>query len=166
MTMNGHSIIKRLFGKKCLLIVLCFLMTFFLVGCPAWSDWEYYLPNDYIIFRVNSRNIKLAEQTIYKEKQTIYGKKEYHDIDTVVDNYISEFCYNEQFIAVKQMNPETMNFEDFETNNFESAVFYLVDTSNDDVFGPYQTEAEFNKIIDGKEITNLCQWISTRNNPN
>ena len=76
MTMNGHSIIKRLFGKKCLLIVLCFLMTFFLVGCPAWSDWEYYLPNDYIIFRVNSRNIKLAEQTIYKEKQTIYPKEQ------------------------------------------------------------------------------------------
>ncbi len=146
---------ERRVMKKSIMICIILSFCFFAASCfyclvpSPNNDWRYKLPNNYEIWRVNSREIVLGEL-----------ESEY-SLATVVDEYISEFCYNERYVCVKRVDvPEDLN-EEIDTSNPE---YYIVDTAEDIPYGPY----DINEFYDKKEelqITGLSSWIATKPRP-
>lgn len=163
MIMNSNYNIKQQLGKPCYLIfTLCLIIFLFLTGCGT-EDYEYKLPNGFRICRINNETITLnAEKSIY-EYTNDDGLKGLSSF--AVESYIHEFCYNEQYVAVKWFDPEKIDFEDIDSNDFSSPLYYLVDTLATDVFGPYQTQNEFDAACDQMNVGTLGEWISTQSNP-
>lgn len=156
MTINGSLNIKRQLVKIVFLTVICVTTILFMTGCPALMDYEYYITDNYSIWHINSGEIFLRYEP--------NGKGSY-PAERVVDTYVREFCYNEQYVAVKQMDPDKINFDDFELNDFSCVVYYLVDMINNAVYGPYETEEEFNQIAENLSVGELCEWKLTRPRP-
>lgn len=118
----------------------------FLTARPAFSDWEYELPNNYVIFKVNSQCIVLSK---YQE----------HSYDRVIDAFILEFCYNDVYIGLKRLPWDfTEHSQLLDLENYESGTikYYIVNSENDTIYGPY-TEEEFNNQCGTLEITDLCE---------
>lgn len=158
MTMNGFSNIKQQSGKKFLFIFCLSIIVLLLTSCPALSDWLYELPNDYAISSNAYTTIDLAKiKSRYGDSCTL---------DIVVETYIDEFAYSERYIAVKQFDPEKLDFENFNSNDFSAPLYYIVDTVSTNVYGPYETKEMFETACAELDVGNLGNWICTRNNPN
>lgn len=144
-----------MFKKSIIILLLVCVMVSF-SGCV--SDWLYELPNDYAI----SNN---AYTTIDFVKITSRYRGSY-TLDIVIETYINEFSYNEQYVAVKQFNPENLDFRNFDSNDFSTPTYYFVDTVSTTVYGPYETQEEFDAACKEMNVGELGEWISTRSNPN
>lgn len=149
--------------KKSIIILLLVCITTSFSGCGV-GDYEYIMSNGFRIVRVNSERIVLcAEKCIY-EFTAENGEEGL--TSCAVESYINEFSYNEQYIAVKQFNPEKLDFENFNSNDFSNPSYYLVDTVSTNVYGPYKSQEEFDFACKELNVVGLCEWISTRSNPN
>lgn len=77
--------------KKAIITVLLIILLAGGIICglsmqPGNNDWEYSLPNEYVIWRINSRNI-------------VCGKKDFeYSISEVGGEYITKFCYNDRHV--------------------------------------------------------------------
>ena len=109
------------------------------------------MPNDYAISNNAYTTIELAKIT------SRYGDS--CTLDIVIETYIHEFSYNEQYIAVKQFNPEKLDFENFNSNDFSNPSYYLVDTVSTNVYGPYKSQEEFDFACEELNVVGLCEWI-------
>ena len=132
-------------------LVLIILSAFLLLSSCGLGDWNYKLSNGYEIWRVNSQKIILV-----KTDDDITG-------ETVIDSYITSFCYNERYVGIKRIpiDDDVENFN-FEKIDIEKATqyYYLFDTSNEIVYGPYDS-SEYEKKISSFEIEKMCDWINT-----
>ena len=81
------------------------------------------LINNYKIVKKSDTNIKL-----------------FNDKKEVITDYIGEYSYGKRFILLKCI-------EDSEDLN---VIFYIIDTKDDDIHGPYKDYETFNLVI--KEI--------------
>ena len=162
MITNSRWNIKQQLDKQhSLIFALYFVIIMFLTRCGN-GDYEYKLPNGFRICRINSETITLnAEKCIY-EYTSDEGSKGLSSI--AVESYINEFCYNEQYVAVKQFDPKNINFEDIDSNDFSYPLYYLVDTITTDVFGPYKTQKDFDAVCNEIKVGALSKWISTHGN--
>ena len=164
MTINSNWNIKQRLDKKYnLLFSICIVMLLVLVGC-GYGDYEYRLPNGFRICRANSETITLnAEKCIYEytDEDGLKGLSSF-----AVESYVHEFSYNEQYVAVKQFNPENLDFQNFDSNDFSTPTYYFVDTVSTTVYGPYETQEEFEFACKEMNVGELGEWISTRSNPN
>ena len=150
MITNGKHPIRRL-----VVSVLIFL-TFFLCSCSPtclnWNpqgDWDYELCHDYYIMRINSTEIALY----------IANGVSFSD---VVDSYITSFCYNDDYIAVRRLKVgQDAMFEEIMDMDFEQAAFYLVNAQNHTVFGPILEKAEFDYVCKEQHVGQLGEWINT-----
>jgi aspartate carbamoyltransferase catalytic subunit len=127
------------------------LIILMLAFSQAFQDWTYdKLPNGYEIWRINSEDISLL-------------KTDGDSSDLRIDRYILEFCYNDSYIGIKRlMIDENLPYqeahiEDMDPSNFS---YYLVDTVNDVVMGPYTAE-EYENQIEALKIDTMCDWIKT-----
>ncbi len=149
--------------KKIISILLLVCITTSFSGCGV-DDYEYVMSNGFHIVRVNSERIVLcAEKSIY-EFTAENGKKGL--TSCAVENYINEFSYNEQYVAVKQFDPEKLDFENFNSNDFSNPSYYLVDTVSTNIYGPYKLQEEFESACKELNVVGLGEWISTRSDPN
>lgn len=116
---------------KVILIISIILIACSLAACAGSGDWVYdSLPGDYEIWRINSEDIAL-------------GIKEDSGLSRCVDGSISEFCYNDNYIAAK-VNDD----------------YYVIVVNSGIPVGPL-TEDEFNALHPGE----MCDWISTSTMP-
>ena len=137
-----------------ILLLLCIAVSF--SSCRP--DWVYELPNDYCIFH---------NSTVYNSLGKITDRyKGCIGAQTVVETYIHEFSYNEQYVAVKQFDPEKLDFENFNSNDFSNPTYYLVDTISGNIYGPYKSQEEFDFACKELKVVGLGEWISTRSDPN
>lgn len=130
-----------------ILILLLFLAITIIIN----PNWNYKLSNDYYIRKTINQNVELAKK-IDNKFYTEYQKKQ-----VGISSYIAEFQYNNNFVGVKAI----------EKINEESVIyFYLIDTKNMEVHGPYKDEETYLAVVGvwSKEV--LGDWISTINNPN
>lgn len=117
--------------SKTILAVILLMLTFSLTACAGAGDWTYdMLPGDYEVWRINS-------------EEKVLGRRDGHALFHTIDESISEFCYNDSFIAVKTADS-----------------YYVVRVKDDTVIGPL-TEDEFNALHPGE----MCDWISTDSMP-
>ena len=117
--------------SKAFLITVLILSLFLLSACAGAGDWVYdKLPGDYEIWRINSEDIAL-------------GVNMDGGLERSIDGSVSEFCYNDSFIAVKSDND-----------------YYVVVVKKNTLVGPL-SEEEFAALHPGT----MCDWISTDSMP-
>lgn len=113
------------------------------------NDWSYELPNDYVIWHINSRKI-------------VCGKKNTaNSITNIVGDYIINFCYNDQYVCMQCVDVSNDLSEDIDKSNPQ---FYIIDTINEDVNGPL-LEKEFEDVLKFLKVDNLSTWIPTKPKP-
>ena len=150
---NGGDDVKRLIILGSIMsvfvILLCACNSVDFNNQLSSNDWSYELPNDYVIWHINSRKI-------------VCGKKNTeHSITNVVGDYIIKFCYNDQYVCMQCVEVSNNLLEDIDESNSR---FYILDTINEDVYGPL-LEQEFKEMINILKADNLSAWIPTKPKP-
>ena len=164
--------------KKLFLIVMCFIVIS-LSSCGL-GDWEFYLPNGYEIWRINSETICLE----VSEKYEIDGEK-FEKTTTVLDGYIRRFCYGERYVGIQfydYLYQTEVHEETFYHNPEHAKIkidtdkdigkqfdkftpdFYIVDTNSKEVIGPL-TDTEYYETLEKIGIIDMCEWIPTSPTP-
>ena len=142
--------------RRSIIIILLVCIAVSFSACV--SDWIYELPNDCCIFN-NATDYNSLNKITNRYKGSC-------NTQIVVESYVHEFSYNEQYVAVKQFNPESLDFQNFDSNDFSTPTYYFVDTVSTTVYGPYETQEEFDAACKEMNVGKLGEWISTRSNPN
>ena len=138
----------KLNANKIVLLLATMMICFVLTACAGLSDWDYELPNGYCVRHVNTENIALIKE----------------DGRYVIKRYVLEFCYSDSYIGIKRLPisdqtpyEEVLHIEEMDTSNPD---YYLVDTVNDSVMGPY-TADKYVQQIQALKIEDMCDWIKT-----
>lgn len=142
--------ILRLGGKLAGLVAV--LLVVLLLRCsPGMNDWIYdELPNEYEIWRLNSVDIHLI-------------KRDGESTRIRVDQHITKFCSNDVYIGIERLPVDdsiTNASECIEKMNNSTPEYFLVDTVNDVVMGPYTAEA-YERQVKDLGIEGLGDWIAT-----
>lgn len=108
--------------KKCIKIISIILLVISLSACTSNTviygihngDWSYKLPNNYEIWRINSREI-------------VCGKKDgENSLSNVInENYVLEFKYNERYVCLKCVETTQNLYAEIDKSNPN---FYIIDT--------------------------------------
>ena len=137
-------------GSKHILLTYFLIVILTLTSCAGMQDWGYKLPNGYEIWHINVNDICLVKT------EGEFTKKKVH-------RYITEFCYNESYIGLKRiMIDESIPYGDVHIEEMDktNVSYYLVNTENDDIIGPYTSE-EYEAQIESLKIEKMCEWIKT-----
>lgn len=114
-----------------------------LSACAGASDWSYSdLPGNYAVYQINTSDVALVKVS---EDDTCLA-------DIIIESYVSEIAWTDNFILVQQTNPESSD---------HNVSFYVVDIDSDEVHGPL-SELEFNDMIGQLKIEfDNSDWTST-----
>lgn len=140
--------------KKRLLWILLFLIVGFILIClftnPKIEKWTYDLPNDYAIKKTSATKVVLGKYIAG------FFEVEKEDQQIGIQDYIAEFSYGENIIALKCLKEKDNNIH---------VNFYIVDTKQDDIYGPYQDEETYESVKEKIVDEELSDWIETITKP-
>lgn len=144
---------RRFIAIFCIVVLILPLSGCF--GLGGSGDWNYPLPNGYVVLRINAVDIIVGKQ------------KDAYSVDEVIPRYIDRFSFNERFIGVERLPIEggiDVNYNEamtlIETHDFQSLEYYLINTKDDIVFGPFDA-AGFEIACKQNDVNDLCDWIDT-----
>ena len=133
--------------RKFLMGILSFLTIFYLVSCigPGALDWSYQLPNGYMLTHINPQRIVITSEN----HPIIIGNSVNY---VIIEANIIKFCYNDNYVCIQQNHADTR--------------FYILDTLEHNVHGPFYDESEYEEKVSDLGITGLSDWKATSSNPN
>lgn len=128
-------------------VILLFTL-FVLTGCSLFSHtWIYKeLPNDYAIQKKSDTKMiigKYIDGTIEIEKD---GKR------IGFKEYVSEFQKGERYVGFKCVKSADKGI---------NMLFYIIDTEEDDLYGPYSIESTYQAVKEKIVSEDLGEWIKT-----
>lgn len=140
--------------KKKIILIIAFLLigliTIYLITEPKVEKWIYKLPNNYAIKKTSDTDVVLGKYIKGSFSTKNNGKQ------IGVEEYIAEFSYGENYIALKCL----------ETNSNSVKVnFYIIDSKNENIYGPYENEEIYNEVKEKIIDEELNEWIETINRP-
>lgn len=113
------------------------------------SDWSYELPNNYVIWHINSKKI-------------VCGKTETENsITNIIEDYIIKFWHNDQYVCLQCVNATNDPLEDIDESN---AHYYIIDTLNEEVQGPF-SKTEFEDKSSVLIAEDISTWSATKPRP-
>lgn len=130
---------------KKIVVFVSLVLVLFLTSCAGVSDWSYKLPNNYEVWRINSKEIVVK----YVGEETAEAE---------IPSFIKEFSYDDRYVC-------TRNVESVYENDIFSEKYYILDTDEQKLYGPYDTQEEFKYAIEELEIS-LAKWYRTSPDPN
>lgn len=136
--------------KKRILWISIFLLVglviIWFITSPKVEKWTYDLPNDYAIKKTSDTSVVLGKY--------IDGlfEVEYDNRKIGIEEYVAEFSYSENYISLKCLEP---------TNDSVKVKFYIIDSKNDNIYGPYNTEEIYNEVVKRIVDEELGDWIET-----
>lgn len=116
---------------------------------PKVRLWSYdKLPNDYIIEKKSEIKMIIGK----KSQDKIITKR--NDKKIGLEKYIAEFSYSDNYITLKcaSSNEETSSID---------VEFYIIDTKNEDIYGPYDLESTYLEVKEKIVTEELTNWIKT-----
>lgn len=138
-----------------LVCVALILLLAILSGCPAIDDWDYVLPNNYCIVKINVQDIVFG---------TFKGDSVGNNFDILLERYIIAFCYDERYIGLQRfpISPDRPDEDILDVENLDTSLseYYLVDSVEGIIHGPFPLQEYFEKV-ESIENTALCDWIFT-----
>jgi len=141
--------------KKVLLIITAsVLLLFSLSSCAGHNDWQYDLSNEFRIYRINIKTVQISLPDSGPRGIHLGGGE-----TTVV-----QFCQNDRYVGAQTIEKD--NFDKYYANNntLSLVTYYLIDTQEVILYGPYTTEEEY--IIHLEELgAEEMEWISTYYEP-
>lgn len=139
--------------KRLLWIIIFFIIGMVLIYIftnPKIEKWTYDLPNNYAIKKTSETNVVLG-----KYIDNIFEIKD-NNKQVGIEDYIAEFSYGKRYVSLKCLKSSNDNI---------IVKFYIVDTKEDNIYGPYNDEETYkevkNKIVDEE----LNDWIKTTTKP-
>ena len=130
------------------------IIIFFIIGAifvyfitnPKTEKWTYDLPNNYAIKKTSDTEVVLGKyiDDLFEIKQ--------NDKQIGIEDYIAEFSYGENYISLKCLVP---------TEGSVNVKFYIIDSKNDNIYGPYQDEETYNAVAEKMIDEKLNDWIKT-----
>ncbi len=121
-----------------------------LLNCAGLSDWEYELPNDYCILRLNGADIIIAKKS-----------DDGYSYSNVTERYISCFAYNDKYICAKRFElSDDIKQEEILKMDIECAKYCIINTETHEVYD-FLTEEQYKALCYELNITDLCEWINT-----
>lgn len=136
--------------KRILWIIIFFIIgaiTIYLITNPKVEKWTYdLLPNNYAIKKTSSTKVVLG-----KYIDGIFEVTE-DDKQIGIEDYIAEFAYGENYIALKCLESKSGSVK---------VKFYIIDSKNSNIYGPYQDEETYNAVVDKIVDEELNNWIET-----
>ena len=140
--------------KRFLWIIIFFIIgatIIYFITSPKIEKWTYdLLPNNYAIKKTSETDVVLG-----KYIDGLFEVK-YDDKQVGVEDYIAEFKYGENYISLKCLESE---------KNGVKVKFYIVDTKNEYIYGPYEEEETYNKVAEKIIEEELGEWIETITKP-
>lgn len=137
---------------------LLWILVFFIIGAvfvylitnPKIEKWTYDLPNNYAIKKTAETKVVLGKYIdgLFEIKKD--------DKQIGVEDYIAEFKYGENYISLKCLEPEKENIK---------VKFYIIDSKNENIYGPYMEEETYNKVVEKIVEEELGDWIETIKKP-
>ena len=73
-----------------------------------------------------------------------------------IEDYIAEFSYGERYVSLKCLKSSNDNI---------IVKFYIVDTKEDNIYGPYNDEETYKKVKNKIVDEELNDWIKTTTKP-
>ena len=128
--------------KKRILLITIFLVIgliiIYIMPLPKQKTWIYKLPNNYVIEKKSETQIILD----FKD-----GNKK-----VKVNDYIAEFSYGKKYVLLKCLDNKKDNLV---------IKFYIVDTENNKLYGPYVDYSTFMVIVDEIVDEEIGDWVKT-----
>lgn len=138
--------------KRLIIIGFITVVGLILIDCfvhPKVELWTYEdLPNDYVIEKKSETDMVIGK----KENNKIITQKD--DKKIGIEEYIAEFSYGENYIALKCLNPN-------QKENTVEVRFYIIDSQNEDIYGPYNLESTYLEVKDKIVTEELNDWIKS-----
>ncbi len=128
-------------------ILLLIVVSFFLTSCAGLSDWSFELPNDYEVWHINSKEIKI----LYVEGNGNSGKE-------VIPSFVKEFAYDNRYVY-------TRNIVNITENNILAEQYYFLDTISQIVEGPYDSLDDLKNCATEKGVEIPNRWHRTSQPP-
>lgn len=135
--------------KRLLLITIFFLIgaiIIYFITEPKVEKWIYNLPNNYVIKKESDTKIQLGK---YIDNRIVF-KKDNKQIG--IEEYIAEFSYSQNYVSLKCLESTDENI---------IVKFYIIDTKNENIYGPYLDEETYNKVKEKIVDEELNKWIET-----
>lgn len=130
--------------------LICLAIGVFVIHKLVSPSWVFDLANDYKICKTSNSNVILGVEI----DDDFYT--EYNGEKVGVTDYVAEFQYNDRFVGLKTLRVEEENV---------SVLFYLVDTEDREVHGPYEEEESYLVVLGVWSDEVLCDWITTTEVP-
>lgn len=134
--------------KRFLWITIFFIIGavyIYFITIPKVEKWIYNLPNNYVIEKKSDTKVVIGKY--------IDGTLELKiDNQVSIDDYIAEFSYSKNYVTLKCVES---------INNNIAVKFYIIDTKNHNIYGPYLDEETYNLVADEIVDEKLGDWIKT-----
>lgn len=136
--------------KRTLKTILLILVLIPICACTGTTRWKLSLPNDYEIRRISNKSVILGK---IKDKEIV---TEIDGVEVGVEEYVSKFSYSDNYIMVMCLIPNDDNID---------IKYYIIDSKNDNRYGPYNDEETLNKVKEKIVDEELSDWIDTIEKP-
>lgn len=133
--------------KRTMTAILMSILVCLLTACPGLQDWWLELPNNYKLSHVNVRDIEV-----------VYGLEGESWATIVIDGHVIAYCADERYLGVQQISQE--DYDAFTEDKEVDISYYLLDTEEDEVWGPLSLE-EYQELIVKQKLDSLGNWVPT-----
>ncbi len=132
--------------KKSILLLVSTILLLVLTACSGTGDWIYELPNGYELWRINSNEIliKYAQSEVDGEG---------------IPSFVKEFSYDERYVF-------TRNVDDISSNDIFDEIYYVLDTQEKKVHGPFESSEELQGKVEEWDVGLPEKWYRTSPDPN
>jgi hypothetical protein len=131
-------------------LIALFILFWFIMGMtigigPGLGDWSLKLPNNYEMWYISKQDIRIG----YRDNSMLKTSDDKGRMIGIPGNVI-EFCSNDRYVGAKQVDIQT-----------ENTYYYLLDTLEQNIDGPYSNESQFNNICSEMNVSGLSKWEKT-----
>ena len=141
--------------KRLIIIIVAFIISavfIYFITEPKQEKWSYnLLPNNYAIKKTSDTDVILGKYVDGLFEVEVDGRK------IGIEDYVAEFSYGKNYISLKCLES---------TTDGVIVKFYIIDSQNEKIYGPYETEETYNAVLEKIVDEELNDWIETIKKPN
>ncbi len=150
---SGNAVIKRLMVLLALILLTGCLPSEWMEKQFPSRDWYLDLKDDYRLNRLNKYDIWIEKKL-----------EKYRGIILIDEYSITSYAIGEETIYLKGISTENKKPSEIDRENGEP-VYYLIQTSNEMICGPFSSETELKNFCHINRIPETINWVLVTDPP-